>query len=414
MNSRERVRKALNFQEPDRLPIDIGGSVETTITVDAYCDLARYLNVDVSYPKVYDQFVMVPTIEGHMLDWFHTDVIQLENHIMRWGLRNSDWKLWETGKGNKVLMPGNFNPEQDEKGYYYIKNSQGKILAYMAPGSLYFDRYGVNDFKGEVFFMDPDEWKKAIPVYSDEELKILEKRAKFLYENTEYSIFGAFAKGSLFSNEIWAGNSISDWLCAHLTEPDQVKAITQVTTERALENLELYMQAVGKYIDTVVISASDFGTQRGELFDPQIFKDIYMPNYKKINDYVHAHSNAKTFYHCCGSIVNLIESFIECGIDALNPVQTSAKNMDPRMLKEKFGGRIIFWGGGADTQSVLPFGTPEEVREDVRKRIEIFAPGGGFIFNAIHNIQYGVSPQNIEAMIKAALDFGKYPIACGK
>lgn len=414
MNSRERVRRALNFQEPDRLPIDIGGSVETTITVDAYCELASYLGIDIAYPKVYDQFQMLPTIEGTMLDYFHTDVIQLENYIMRWGLRNSDWKIWETQKGNKVLMSGDFNPERDEKGYNYIKNSQGKILASMPPGSLYFDRYDVNDFKGEVFFMDPDEWKKSLPVYSEEELKILEKRAKFLFENTEYSIFGAFSKGSLFSNELWAGNSISDWLCALVTEQDYAKAITQVTAERALENLELYLQAVGKYIDTIVISTSDFGTQKGELFSPQTFRDIYMPNYKKINDYVHKHSNAKTFYHCCGSIMNLIESFIECGVDALNPVQTSANNMDPKVLKEKFGGRITFWGGGMNTQSVLPFGTPEEVREDVRKNIEIFAPGGGFIFNPIHNIQYGVPPQNIEAMVRAALDFGKYPLAGAK
>jgi len=409
MTSRERVRKAIHFEEADRVPIDIGGTIVTGICIDAYVDMVNYLGFDLGLPKVYEQFGMLARVEEPVRRRLHSDVIELENPSEAWGLENKNWKPWKTGLGNDVLMPGDFNPITDERGYIYIKDSNGTPLAYMPPGGLYFERACVTTMSEKIVKMDPEVWKKSIALYTDEHLRQLEEEARQLYENTEYSVHGGFLKGMMGSNGIFAGHTISDWLCVLVTDKEYAFSILQATAERAVENLRIYLQAVGDYIDTIFISGTDFGTQKGELFSPEIFKELYVPNMKLMNDYVHKHSKAKTFYHSCGANFNLIEYFIEAGMDILNPVQTTAANMDPVELKKRFGNRIVFWGGGVDTQTVLPNGTVEDVRNQVKERIHAFAPGGGFVFTQVHNIQYGFPPQNIIGMADAALECGEYP-----
>jgi uroporphyrinogen decarboxylase len=410
MTSRERVWKAINFEEADRVPIDIGATKVTGICIDAYVDLVNYLGIDPGLPKVYEQFGMLAHVEEPVRRRLHDDVIELENPSEAWGLENKNWKPWKTGTGNNVLMPGNFNPITDEHGYIYIKDSKGTTLAYMPPGGLYFERACVTTMSERIVKMDPEVWKKSIPLYTDEHLRELEEKAIQLHE-TEYSIHGGFLKGALGSNGIFAGHTITDWLCILISDKEYAFSILQATAERAMENLKIYLQAVGDYIDTIFISGTDFGTQKGELFNPEIFPELYMPNIKLMNDYVHRHSKVKTFYHSCGSNFNLIGYFIEAGIDIINPVQTTAANMDPVELKRKFGNRIVFWGGGIDTQTILPKGTVEEIRNQVKERICAFAAGGGFVFTQVRNIQYGVPPQNIIGMADAVLEFGKYPIS---
>ena len=410
MTSRERVRKAINFEEPDRVPIDIGGTKVTGICIDEYVNLIDYLGLDLELPKVYDQFGMLGRVEEPVRQKIHSDVVELENPSESWGLENKNWKKWVTGVGNSVLMPGNFNPVTDENGYIYIKDNRGIPLAYMPPKGLYFERACVTTMSENIVKMHPKAWKESIPLYTDEHLRKLEEDARYLYENTKYSIHGGFLKGALGSNGIFAGHTISDWLCVLMTDKEYAFSILHATAERAVENLKLYLQAVGNYIDTIFVSGTDYGTQKGELFNPEIFRELYVPNIKLMNDYVHKHSRAKTLYHSCGSNFNLIEYFIEAGVDILNPVQTTAVNMDPVILKKKFGDRIVFWGGGIDTQTVLPYGTIEDIRNQVKERIRAFAQGGGFIFTQVHNLQYGVPPQNIIGMVEAVLEFGKYPI----
>ena len=167
-------------------------------------------------------------------------------------------------------------------------------------------------------------------------------------------------------------------------------------------------EAVGDYVFAWGIAADDSGTQRGEFIRPELWAEMMKPHYKKLCDWIHAHTPWKVFLHCCGSIYHLIPHFIEAGIDILNPVQTSAANMDPARLKQEFGDRLVFWGGGCDTQRVLGNATPEEIREHVKERLEIFSPGGGYVFNQIHNIQANVPPENILAMFDAAYEFGAY------
>ncbi len=180
------------------------------------------------------------------------------------------------------------------------------------------------------------------------------------------------------------------------------------SVEAAISCLQLVNQAVGDRCFAWGIASDDSGTQRGEFISPDLWAEMIKPHYAKLCGWIHRHTRMKTFLHSCGSIPRLIPHLIEAGVDILNPVQTSAAGMDPAVLKSRFGGRIVFWGGGCDTQSVLPGATPEEVREHVRERMRIFKPGGGYVFNQVHNIQANVPVENIEAMLEAAYEFGGY------
>ncbi len=192
---------------------------------------------------------------------------------------------------------------------------------------------------------------------------------------------------------------------AHILHPEYIKEIFELQCEIALKNLELSYQAVGDRIDVVIISGTDFGAQDGPFISPDMFREFYKPFYKKINDWIHKNTPWKTFYHSCGSIFALLDDFVEMGVDILNPVQTSAKDMNPRILKEKYGDKLVFWGGGVDTQKTLPFGSPEEVRNEVTERCRIFGKGGGFVFATIHNIQSNVPIENLIAMFQAVQEF---------
>ena len=198
---------------------------------------------------------------------------------------------------------------------------------------------------------------------------------------------------------------IAEWYMSLLARPDYVHAVFARQTEIALDNLARIHARVGNTVDVVMISGTDFGTQNSSFCSVDTFQEMWFPYYKQVNDWVHENTTWKTFNHSCGSVEKFLESFIDCGFDILNPVQCSAKNMEPDHLKETFGDRLVFWGGGVDTQQTLPFGTPAEVREEVLQRCEIFSSDGGFVFNPIHNIQARTPLANIVAMIDAVHEF---------
>lgn len=412
MTSRERILKTCNFEEPDRVPIDIGGTQVSGVCVDEYCELIKYLGID-EIPIVYEQFEMLARISEPVRQRLHSDVISLENPIMSWGLRNTDWKLWTTFKLNNCYMPGDFNPVADEKGDLWLYDKNGKAISHMANGSLYFDYADSTAMSSSFTGIDPEEWRTQIHVYSDDELKEIEKNAKFLHENTEYAVVAEFAACKFGSmNRTIAGLSPTDWLCTLITDPSYIDEILCVCGEQALLNTKLFLEAVSDNVDVIILSTIDYGTQRAELFNPEIWRRLYLPRYKAVNDYVHSHTkHTKTFIHSCGSIRHLIGYIIEAGFDILNPVQVTADYMDAASLKEEFGHRIVFWGGGVDTQTTLPFGTTDEVEEQVKERIRILGKGGGFVFNPVHCIQYGVPVENLLRAADTAYTYGKYPLS---
>ncbi|NCB00313.1 MAG: methyltransferase, partial [Clostridia bacterium] len=194
---------------------------------------------------------------------------------------------------------------------------------------------------------------------------------------------------------------------AQLLYPEYVSAVFEYQTEVMLKNLEIYKQAMGDRIQIVWISGTDFGTQNAGFFSTDIFKELYKPYYKKMNDWVHQNTSWKTFYHTCGSVVSFLDDFVEMGMDIINPVQLSATGMDARMLKDKYGDKLTFWGGGVDTQEVLPRGTPEQVKAQVKERLEILSKGGGYVFNTIHNIVGNTPVENIAAAFEAVQEFNR-------
>jgi len=198
---------------------------------------------------------------------------------------------------------------------------------------------------------------------------------------------------------------ITEWYISIRARPDYIHAVFSKQCEVALGNLERIHARIGDLADIAFICGTDFGTQTSAFCSVETFRDLWFPYYKQVNDWIHRNTNWKTFKHSCGSVERFIPSFIECGFDILNPVQCSAAHMEPEQLKEKYGKDLVFWGGGVDTQKTLPFGAPEEVREQVLRRCEIFAPGGGYVFNTIHNIQAGTPVENIVAMIDAVHEF---------
>jgi uroporphyrinogen-III decarboxylase len=239
----------------------------------------------------------------------------------------------------------------------------------------------------------------------DKTLRYMQARAKLLRDTTDKALL-CFAQG-LGAPSV---GSLTDGLMLLVTEPEYIQDLMDLGAEIALDNLKLYWEALGDNIDIITISLRDYGVQNREMFSPRLFEKYFEPCYKAQCDWVHQHTPWKTYQHSCGSVPRLIEPMIRAGIDILNPVQTSAGGMDARYLKQTFGERIAFWGGGVDTQRVLSFGTPEDVRKDVKERIQSFGPGGGFVWAAIHNIQYNVPPENILAAIDTVREFGRYPL----
>ena len=411
MTSRERVRTVLSGGIPDKVPVDIGGTFVTGMHVNTYLALGEYLGIDLELPKVYDQYQMLARIGEEIRSWFGSDVVQIENNGTSWfSIPNRGWKPWTNTSGREVLIPGGMNPIRDEKGDYSLYNEAGEKLAVMAAQAVYFHKcYPENYFRTfDENPTDPQEWKNELPLYTDEELKNIQSRAKFWYENTDYSLFGAFERGRLSSSTAFAHYKLDEWMVLMMMEPEYAGEVLQATAERAVDNLKLYLQACGDYIDAALISPADYGTQRAPMLRTEVFDELYVPNYKMITDYLHEHSNVKAFFHSCGSINPLIPSFIKMGCDALNPVQISADNMDPHDLKTRYGKELVFWGGGLDTQSTLPNGTEEEVYEETRRNMEIFKQGGRYVFTPVQNIQADVPPRNLAAMVRAIRDSRSY------
>jgi uroporphyrinogen-III decarboxylase len=198
---------------------------------------------------------------------------------------------------------------------------------------------------------------------------------------------------------------VMEWYASTMTRPAYIRAVFERQAEMAIKNLERLHGAIGDRAAVIQTNGTDFGMQNGPLCSPRTYRELYMPYQQRVNGWIHDHTPWKTFMHCCGGIEPLLESIVEAGFDILNPVQCSARGMDPADLKRRFGGRLVFWGGGVDTQGTLPFGTPNEVRDEVRRRIETFAPGGGFVFTSIHNILADVPVANVLAMFEAVAEY---------
>jgi hypothetical protein len=271
------------------------------------------------------------------------------------------------------------------------------------------------------------DFRDLFGLYSEKEARSLERESVRLSTGTDCALIMNFGGGGFGDAAVIPGpwekhprgiRRLDDWYEAHLLHPQYIHDLFGMQAEIALANLEVLRQALGDRVHIINISGSDFGSQSGEIISPAMYRALYKPYHRMLNDWVHAHTSWKTHFHCCGSIVHLLDEFVEAGVDVLNPVQVSAVGMDAEMLKERYGRKLVFWGGGVDTQKTLPFGTPDEVRAQVKERIRTFARGGGFVFNTIHNILAKTPVQNIIAMLEGIAEAGSAqaaePAAAGR
>lgn len=402
MTSRDRVIKTLQHQEPDRIPLDFGSMRSTGIMAIAYRRLKEHLGMTTGVTRIYDWVQQLGEVEKELLDLFEVDVVDLENTSICPDRRR--WKKWTLPDGAPAEIPSALNMRR-VKNAWVVKDKRGKVIYQMPDGSYYFTQGGGRPLDKAKSIKDVRKYKFYI--YTDQELERLHRRAQWLYKYTDYAIMGGFG-----GNILESGQGLRGWEqfmvdLAH--DPVFAAELMDRLVETHLINLRDYLAAVGDYIQ-IIQMGDDLGTQISPQISPQMYAELIKPRHKKIYQYVKEHSQVKVFLHSCGSIYDLIPDLIDAGVDVLNPVQTSAAKMEPKKLKEKFGDQIVFWGGGCDTQSILATATPKQIEHHVKERMKIFAPGGGFVFCQVHNIQANVPTENIVAMFEAVKKYRNYPI----
>lgn len=423
MNSRERVGRILNHQEADRVPLDLGGSGTTGMHVDSVYLLRQALRLDPAGTpvKVIDPYQMLGEIAPDLVAALGADVMPLAKPVTDFGFRLEGWKPWATFAGTPVLVPDGFATEPDANGDIFLYPQGDRSVppsGRMPKDGIYFDTIIRRPTVDDATLKVEDNVEEFRPI-ADRDLIYLREQAERLYTTSDKAIllnpggtsFGSFSATTAPSLKHPKGiRSVEEWQMSTITRRDHLVKIFERQIEIGLANFQRIFDAVGNRVTAVVTSFTDFGAQNGPFISPKTYRELYKPFNKAVNDWVHKNTKWKTFTHCCGSVRALLPDIVEAGFDILNPVQTSAANMDPAELKKAFGNVLTFWGGGIDTQRTLPFGTPEQVRNEVRQRIKIFGTGGGFVFNPVHNVQSRVPVENILAMYETVREFRNYPL----
>ncbi|MHC4742316.1 MAG: uroporphyrinogen decarboxylase family protein [Planctomycetota bacterium] len=382
MTSRQRVIKALNHEEPDRVPIDLGG-FQTGIHRGAYTELLDYLRI-ADEVSILDPVQQLAKPCEELLERFHVDIRYVCAHgpdSLKGGIEQNrrHGRLWHDLKdefGVVWSMPDDQQLYMDISHHPLAEATIETIADYPFP-------------KGN----DPTRFTGV------------REQALELRNQTPYAISTGI--GGVVYEICWYMRGLERWFMDMMEKPHLCEALLDQTLKFWLDYFTGFMAEIGDIIDVVMIG-DDVGGQSGPLFSPDFYRKIVKPRQKRLVQHIKSLTSAKIWYHTCGSVVQLIPDLLDNGIDILNPVQISAHNMDPRELKEQFGDRLIFWGGAIDTQHVLPVASPEKIAEDVRRNVEIFKPGGGYVFNNVHNIQIGVPPENIVALFDAAYEHGFY------
>ncbi|MHB0998867.1 MAG: uroporphyrinogen decarboxylase family protein [Armatimonadota bacterium] len=374
MTSRERVIRTLNRETVDRYPIDLGCHMSTGISAFTYRHLREHLGLEVDVIDMPDVVQGLARIDLDVMERFHVDCILLEP---RW----QDPVVWNPRGDYKFSIPAAMNPQRNIDGEWVVEKNGARMR--MPNGGFFFDGAWLSGWG---------------PSDIDEIVKLYAVEAERLYKETPYALnFLGYSMGVGFPGYLGGVEHAVDMII----DPEGVLQAHEQWFQNSIILFDKVNKAFGEYIQMVSV-ADDMGAQNGPLCNPSLVEEFSIPFYKRFCDHVHANSDIKVFMHNCGSIKPLIPMLIHAGIDILNPVQISADNMDPYELKREFGDDIIFWGGGCDTQHVLPSAGPDEVAEHVRGLIQAFKPGGGFVFNQVHNITGNIPPENIVAMFDTA------------
>lgn len=411
MTSRERILAAINHQEPDYVPLDLGATPSSGISAIAYNNLKKHIGMTEGHTRTFDVVQQVVIPEDEIIDRFGVDVIDIGRVFNE---KDEDWYDYTLADGSTAQYPKWFRPEKQPNGDYLVHDAEGTLIARMPVGATFFDQTYfpyVDDYPddysdldhqmGKVLWSalvhspwdhsnDPDFWKTL----REKTLALRAKTDKALMITCGCNLFewGTFLR------------RIDNFLMDTYADPENVEELIEQLMERHLATLKNVCESVGDIVD-ILRFGDDLGMDTGMFMSREKYQELFKPHHTKLNEYVHTHSNMKTFLHSCGSLYPIIPDLIEAGYDCLNPVQTTAYQMDPAVLKREFGKDITFWGGGCNTRSILNRSTPKEVYDYTTKMLEIFAPGGGYVFNQEHNIMPDVPAENLLAMYQAVADF---------
>jgi len=417
MNGKQRIITVLNHQNADKIAFDFGATTVTGIHCKVVEGLRDYYGLDKHPVRIAEPYQMLGLIEDDLADILDLDCIAVSGPENMFGIRQENWKEVEMPWGQIVTLPGNFKLTKKDGSYYaYPQGDTTQNPSGVMPESGFFfngierqegeiddDKLNVNDNLEEFGYIsdsDLEYWKKAIEQANETGRAVV-------------ASFGGMGLGDVAMvpamnlKRTKGIRNITEWYMSTVMRPDYIKEIFDKQTDIAIQNLEKLNAAVGGMVDVAYICGTDFGTQNSQFCSLDSFKDLYLPYYKKINDWIHANTSWKTFKHSCGAMLPLIDGIIEAGFDILNPVQIAAEGMDPKVLKKRFGDRITFWGGGVDTQKVLPYGTKNEIRDQIYELCDIFGRNGGFVFSSIHNVQANVPIENVVTMMETIKEIRK-------
>jgi hypothetical protein len=414
-SSRERVLGTLDHRQPDRIPVDFGGTFVSGIHASCVAALRDYFGLEKKPVKVIDPGQFLGEIEEDLKLAMGIDTEGIIRRMTRYGFPAEDWKPFRMYDGTEVLVPGGFNVTIDERGdtlIHPLGDVNNPPSARMPNGGYFFDAI-IRQQPIDEDHLNPADNLEEFGILAEEELAHLEREARRA-AGTGRCVMANFGGTSFGDIALVPGlalphpkgiRDITEWYMSTRARRDYVHAVFRGQCEIALANLERIAARLGDLVDVVNICGTDFGTQTSSFCSVGTFRELWLPYYREVNGWVHKNTKWKTFKHSCGAVEKFVPSFLEAGFDILNPVQCSAAGMEAEALKQKYGRDLVFWGGGVDTQQVLPFGTPEEVREQVLGRCEAFYKDGGFVFNAVHNIQARTPVENIVAMIRAVESF---------
>ncbi|NOY80631.1 MAG: methyltransferase [Kiritimatiellaeota bacterium] len=411
MTPRERVLSAIDHREPDRTPVDLGATPSSGISALAYGRLKRRLGITAGRTRVYDVVQQLAQPEDAVLDRFRVDVVDVGRTF---NTHDDDWVDTRLCDGQPAQYPAWFRPELRGDGGWIAKAPDGTVIAEMPAGGAFFDQscFPYLDGYPDDFSRLPEAMGKvlwAALVHSPWDhaadpgfWETLRQRALSLRATTDRAIM-VVCGCNLFE---WGTflRRIDNFLMDLVLQPSRVEALLDALMALHLHTLEKVCAAVGDVAD-ILRFGDDLGMDTGPLLSPAAYRKFFKPRHTMLCEYVHRHSRMRTFLHSCGSLYELMPDLIEAGYEVLNPVQTNCRSMDPATLKREFGRDITFWGAGCDTRQVLNRGTPGEVRRHVFERLSVLAPGGGFVFNTVHNILPDVPPENIQAMFEAVRKF---------
>jgi len=410
-SSRQNFLRTINHKQPDKVVVDFGSTGVTGIHVLIVEKLREHFGLEKKPVKVIEPYQMLGEIDSELIKAMGIDVIGLFSAKNMFGVLMENWKVHKTLWGQEVLFPGGFN---------YTYNSNGDILMY-PEGDTSVAPSGIMPKTG--YFFDAIDRQKPIDdstlkvednleefghitepelAYWRNQMSLLRNNSKAVIASLGGTALGDIALVPAINLKNPKGiRGVEEWYISTLIREDFIKELYDRQTDIAIENLKLLYEVIGSKIDAVFTCGTDFGTQNSTFCSTETYDRIWLPYYKKVNDWIHQNTNWKTFKHSCGAVEPLMSHFIESGFDIINPVQINASGMDPRKLKEKYGDKLVFWGGGVDTQGAFAFGTPAQVKEQVKSQCDILNKDGGFVFNTVHNIQANVPFENVVAMLEA-------------